>query len=195
MGIISRHSGAPYQDGQVLSAADLEADFGAIFDEFNGHITTPNIADGAVTTPKLGSLSLAQGSLADGAASGSEAQSATSTTVLTTSYQTIGSAVTHPVGNPARHVILMFSALVNANALNGTITFNVLKDGSTMALTAEEVIDFTTNHQKFHVTRTWVDTTPTAGTSHVYTIQAKTGSATTPPSILNPVIVAFEPRR
>lgn len=47
MGLISRHSGAPFANGETLSGSDLEQDFSTIYDEFNGSIDNANIASGA----------------------------------------------------------------------------------------------------------------------------------------------------
>lgn len=44
MGIVSRHAGAPYLNGETLSGTDLETDFDNIYDEFNGGIDNDNVS-------------------------------------------------------------------------------------------------------------------------------------------------------
>ena len=63
MGLISRHSGAPYQDGETLAGADLETDFGNVYGLVNGNIEAVNIKDGAVATAKIANGAVTQAKL------------------------------------------------------------------------------------------------------------------------------------
>lgn len=63
MGIISRVASAPYQDGETLTGADLEGDFNTIYTEFNGAISTANIADNAISTSKIANGAVTQAKL------------------------------------------------------------------------------------------------------------------------------------
>jgi len=192
MGIISRHANAPYQDGEVLSAADLETDIQGIYDEFNGGIGTANLEDDAVTIDKLAALSVVQGSIVDGAASASEAQVAADL-VLTSSYQTVGAAVIHSVGNPARHVIIIVSCSVTGFTASSTLRLQLLKDGVSLTGIDDAQANTTTGPTSVILNRTYVDISPTSGGSHTYTLQAKhTASSAT---LAKTSIVVFEPRR
>ncbi len=62
MGLVSRHAGAPFADGETLSGTDLETDFATIFDEYNGGTDNANIASGAaIVGTKLASATLTDG--------------------------------------------------------------------------------------------------------------------------------------
>lgn len=63
MGLISRHPGAPFQDGEILSGPDLEADIATVYDAVNGNIDTVNIKDNAITTAKILNGSVTQAKL------------------------------------------------------------------------------------------------------------------------------------
>lgn len=59
MGLISRHSNAPFSDGETLSGTELEQDFATAFDEFNGNITNINIkSSAAISGTKLANTSI-----------------------------------------------------------------------------------------------------------------------------------------
>lgn len=72
MGQITRHTGAPYEDGEVLTAgtasapAGLEIDVSRFYAEFNGGIDNSNVASGAdISGSKIASATLAAGDFAD----------------------------------------------------------------------------------------------------------------------------------
>jgi hypothetical protein len=60
MGVIARHSGAPFSDGDILDGTDdLEADINAIVTEVNGSLDNANIASGAaIDGSKLANTSI-----------------------------------------------------------------------------------------------------------------------------------------
>lgn len=63
MGLITRHVGVPFQDGETLAGADLEGDIAACFGAINGNIDTVNIKNNAVTTAKIADGSVTQAKL------------------------------------------------------------------------------------------------------------------------------------
>ncbi len=74
MAQISRHTGWPYEDGEVLTAgtanapAGLEIDVSRFYAEFNGGIDNTNIASGAnISGSKIAAATLAAGDFADAA--------------------------------------------------------------------------------------------------------------------------------
>ena len=192
MGIITRHANAPFADGEILAGTDLEHDFATVYDAFNGSISSANLADLAVTTAKLAANAVTQGKMTTGAASASEAQIDTGLigqVFTAASFVTVGSPMTHTVGNPARHVIIMVSLKINrffALVPVGAI-FQLLKDGVNLYPNADDVCN-----DESPFTRTYVDTSPTPGGTHVYTLKCKgdTGGG----FVLNLAIVVFEPR-
>jgi hypothetical protein len=50
MGIITRDSNAPIQDGETANAADVENDFATLFAEINGNLTNANLSGSAAIT-------------------------------------------------------------------------------------------------------------------------------------------------
>lgn len=197
MGTISRHPSTPLVDNQVASAVPVEADFATLFEEFNGGVDAANLGDGAVTTAKLAALAVTQATMADGAASVSEAQVETGAVgyPVSTSYGNVGSAVTHIVGSPARHVIVTASFLLVFQSTSTSMNLRLLKDG--VSLQTQNFVDQVQNPiaaQNFQlVTRTYIDTAPTAGGTHVYQLQAKGVGAAV--GVFNLNLIAFEPRR
>lgn len=66
MGLISRHSGAPFANGEALEGPDLEQDFATIYAEFNGNIDNENVAaDADIDGTKLLDNSLPNAKLVD----------------------------------------------------------------------------------------------------------------------------------
>jgi hypothetical protein len=74
MGTISRHSNAPYVDGETLSAEDLEHDISTAYTEINGNLDDNNvksaaaingskIADSTITNAKMTSSTLTTASM------------------------------------------------------------------------------------------------------------------------------------
>lgn len=196
MGIIARHPDAPFVDGEVASAAPIEADFATIFAEVNGNLGTANLASLGVTTDKLAAAAVTQAKMTDGAASASEAQVETGAVgyPVSTSYGNVGSAVTHIVGSPARHVIVTASFLLVFQSTSTSMNVRLLKDG--VSLQTQNFVDQVQNPiaaQNFQlVTRTYIDTAPTAGGTHVYQLQAKGVGAAV--GVFNLNLIAFEPR-
>ena len=237
MAIISRHSGAPFQDGEILAGADLESDFSTIYTAFNGNIDAANLKDASVTTAKLadasvtiakladGAVTMADGSvtasklanlavittkiaalavtqdkIADGSATGSEVGFIHADATLTSSYQTLGGILTHTVGNPARHVIIIASCHVDVTKGVGStvqIDYQLLKDdvsilgaGNIESLTRGLT---TVTQEAFPFTRIYVDAAPQAGGSHTYKFQMKQVEGTF--TVSNATVAALEPRR
>ena len=196
MGIISRHAGAPFADGETLAGADLEGDFATIYAEFNGNIEAANLKDGAVTNSKLAATAVTQAKMTSGAASASEAQVEVGATgyPVSTSYTNVGTAISHVVGNPARHVIIIASWLVVFQATTTGINIKMLKDAG--QLNTPTFADLVENHEGVQVfaivTRMFIDTAPTPGATHTYQLQVKGNGAAAGCYNLN--LVAFEPR-
>jgi len=65
MGLISRIK--TWASGNILTAADQNAEFDNLLDEFNGSIEAVNLATGAVTAAKLGSSAVTTIKINDGA--------------------------------------------------------------------------------------------------------------------------------
>jgi len=197
MGTISRSSGAPYADGEILGGAELEGDFSTIYAEFNGGIDTVNLRDGAITTSKLAALAVSQDKMVDGVASASEAQFTAAETTLTTSYQTLGSSITHTVGSPARHVIITASFLLNytASSSANSMQLQLLKDGISIYGVGlyDDINSPPGAYVNYPINRTYVDLAPTPGGTHTYTLQMKMAGGGA--GVSNIVLVAFEPRR
>jgi len=63
MGTITRHAGAPFQDGETLAGADLESDIAGAYDAINGNIDTVNLKNNAVTTAKIANGAVTQAKL------------------------------------------------------------------------------------------------------------------------------------
>jgi len=192
MGTISRASGTPYVDGATLPGSRLESDFSTIYDEFNGNIETSNLANAAVTTSILASGAVTQAKMTSGAASASEAVHNTGLMAITSTPANIGTAITHAVGNPARHVIIMVSFEVGAVSAGNVITVYMLKDGVGLPNSTSEFVNFSASAQPLFINRTFVDIAPTAGGSHTYQLQAK--SVALSYTAVGLVVVAFEPR-
>lgn len=192
MGTIARHAASPFVDGETLLGADLEGDFATIYDEFNGNIDDANLADSAVTTPKIAASAVTQAKMTSGAATMSEVVTTNDTGVaLTGSFQTIGSSIAHTVGNPARHVVIMCSFATTGPAAADDFTFQLLKDGvSILGVGIVDVNRVPTGQDRIH-TRVYVDASPTPGGSHTYAFQAKDTQGAT---LKNAAIVVFEPR-
>jgi hypothetical protein len=191
MGIISRHANAPYQDGEILSGADLETDIQGIFTEFNGNISAANIADSAVSTAKIAANAVIQSKMTSGAASASEAQVAADI-ALTAAYQTVGAPVVHVVGNPARHVIVIVSCSVTGFTLGSVLSLQLLKDGVSLTGINDVQGNSSAGPVSIILNRTYVDLAPTAGGTHTYTLQAKHTAASA--TMTKTTIVIFEPR-
>jgi hypothetical protein len=110
----------------------------------------------------------------DKACSNSSAQTTDSTGLtLTTSFQTVGSAVTLAIGNPARHVVVMASFAVTGFTNSSTLRFQLLKDGVALLSIDDSHSNTATGPASVVLNRMYVDTAPTAGGSHIYTFQAK----------------------
>lgn len=193
MGIISRHANAPYQDGEVLVAADLETDIQGLFTEFNGNIDTANLKDGAVTSTKLASGAIDASKIADGTASASEAVSADGPLSITTSQAALGAAITHVVGNPARHVIIHVSFEIRGIQGGELLNFWMMKDGVSILTNGCRAQNMRESSATLSVGRTFVDSAPTPGGTHVYQLKAQSTAFTL--SAYNVVVIAFEPRR
>jgi hypothetical protein len=203
MGTISRATGTPYVDGDILPGARLEGDISTLYDVVNGDIDDANLADDAVTTPKildanvttakLASGAVTQAKMTDGAATASE-ETIDATTTLGAALTTLGSAIVHTVGNPARHVIIIVSFFVNTAPASSLMTFRLLKDGTSIhgGTTSDFHLQGTNGPPAFVVTRMYVDASPTAGGSHTYEFKAACSSGAPTAELFH--MVVFEPR-
>lgn len=190
MGTITRHAGAPFADGEILPGADLEADFDTIYDLVNGGIddanledlgvTTSKLAASAVTTAKLAANAVTQAKMTSGAASASEVTAHWGTTnyaFSTSAYSDVGPAISHTVGNPARHVIIMASWLhvYGATGAPTGSTIRLMKGGVDMR-TAGFIHEIqnpagSTNNVNQMETVIFIDDAPTPGGTHTYQLQ------------------------
>ena len=65
MGLVTRHSAAPFAHGERLEAVDLELDFATVYDLVNANIDNANIAAGAnISGTKIASASITNGQVA-----------------------------------------------------------------------------------------------------------------------------------
>lgn len=198
MGIITRHANAPFANGEVLSGSDLESDFATAYAAINGNLTSANLADSAVTTAKIAATAVTQAKMTSGAASASEAQidvTVNGFTILSASWTDIGTAVTHTVGNPARHVILIASWNWVVSSSTTSILIRMLKNGAELNSpgVSDQEDHLLAGLYNIEKTRMFIDTAPAAGTTITYQLQMKGVSAAT--SIArNLALVAFEPR-
>ena len=202
MGIITRHVNAPFADGETLTGADLEHDFATIYDAFNGSINSANIADLAVTTPKMVDLSVTTAKLAanavtqakmtSGAASTTEVQVDTGSHSMTTALTAVGSGMVHTVGDPARHVIILVSLRL-AIVAGKLVTFQMYKDAVDMFPGTMDAVqsDADAGTGAYMFTRMYIDSSPTAGGSHTYQLKAAADAAY---SRYNLAMLVFEPR-
>lgn len=173
MGTISRHAGAPFADGEILTGADLEGDFSTIYDEVNGNLDDANLADDAVTTPKIVDMAVTQDKMTSGAATASEVVRATGSMAISSSFSNIGDAISHTVGNPARHVAIFVSFEVGAVSAGNVISLQMLKDGSPIADSTSDFVNYSTSANPVFCNRMFVDTAPTAGGTHTYQLRVK----------------------
>jgi len=192
MGIISRASGTPYVDGATLPGARLEGDISTIYTEFNGAIGAANLGALSVPTSALQANAVTQAKMTSGAASASEAVHATGSMAITSTPANLGTAITHTVGNPARHVIIMVSFEVGSVSAGNIISVYMLKDGVGFPNSTSEFVNFSTSASSLFINRTFVDIAPTAGGTHIYQLQAK--SVASSYTAIGLVVVAFEPR-
>lgn len=197
MGTITRHPDAPFQDGEVLTGPDLEADFATIYDEFNGNIDDANLADGAVTTSKLDDGAVTQDKMTSGAASTSSAYREIGAVgfAFSTTYIDLGDEISLTIGDPARHVAIFVSFLLATSADPTTINLKVLKDGVdlyTPFFTDQDFIPTQTGTAFQLVTRMYLDTAPTPGATHAYQVQIKSTAGAC--GAFNTQIFALEPR-
>ena len=211
MGIISRHAGAPFQDGETLAGADLEGDFATIYEEFNGNIEAANLADGAVTGAKIGSATIGSANIADGAvvtakladsgvttlkmldgaASKSEVDSTSAYTNVSASFTQVGATMSHVVGATTRHVAIMCSAsYAGLLPTDDTAVITMQRDGLTLG--PAEAITAVQGHVVL-LTRMYIDKTPTPGATHEYKwlVRSSAGSG----RVYYHSIFVFEPRR
>lgn len=204
MPTISRHAGAPWVDGQTLTAADLESDVGSLFALVNGGLDGSNIAtegvtagaigSSAVTTAKIADSAVTTAKIEDGAASESEVdKTATSQVVNSTTYATVGATVSHAVSATPRHVVITCSMRVVIVSSPKQVMFKLQRDGADMASNPEEAVDCPVGNTI--VTRVWIDDAPTASATHDYSIQAKMTSGGTQMTLANVNTLVFEPRR
>ena len=191
MGMISRHAGAPFADGETLAGADLEGDFATVYAAVNGNLDSTNLADGAVTTPKLAANAVTQAKMTSGAATASDVLYSASTLIDTTATIII-SAVSHTVGNPARHVIVTvsFAAIMAAGEV---WRLGFYKDGVVVGSAPQIQNPLAAATYSTIMTRTWVDTSPTPGGTHSYAVKGQT-LATHNQVLTDAVITVVEPR-
>ena len=201
MGTITRHTNAPFQDGEILLGAELEQDFATIYDEFNGNIDDANLADGAVTTDKLGANAVTQAKMTSGAASTSSAALSNTGAIgvsFADTYTNVGSALSVTIGNPARHVAIFLSCLLTSDEAAIFSTYiQLYKDGS--PLYAASFVDRFDNPVETGTTfkvinKMWVDTAPTPGATHSYQVKMKSDDPANANSVFNINLFAIEPR-
>lgn len=65
MGVITKPT--TFTDGTIPTAAQFNGDFDTIYNEFNGNISTANLADNAVTTSKISNDAVTSAKFADSA--------------------------------------------------------------------------------------------------------------------------------
>lgn len=165
-------------DGDAVTAASVNNQINTIVNDYNGNITSANLASNSVTTAKIINAAVTADKLATGAATNTVSTLQTTTSATMTDLSTVGPTVTVTIGANGMALVTVSAYQFNSGA-NETYMGYAISGASTVAAVIEthSVVSTGTTASRFSLTELITGLTPGSTTfTAKYAAAAGTGS-------------------